>query len=580
MISLCSKTNNIVHKEVRVDSSKRKISSDSKEQKINSFENMITNYIKKLFLLKLKIIREKSIEEENKNFNNINNSKDINNGNNSNEKKEELKPNEKKEEKEEDNINKEIVNKNNKNNKNENDKKKHNESNLHSNNGNLTLNSSMNIKSMGNNEEDTQLNDNISNNISNHISNNKIHNQSNIACETPNPSQFSIIQNNIPNNPPVNNDNSSQKKPKLNSKKKSKKQISENLTPIPEYPTPSESNENIGNYDKSKIPGEMLFNFNDIPLIDEITKVENEIGEFIIEQKELLKYMEQYPYVPKFFSIKYPSGEKYSGYFSPDWEKEVFGVQINKDGSKYVGMFKNGMHDGRGRLILHKGDYYEGEFKENKANGFGKYVNIKGEIYIGNWIDDKQDGEGELILKDGSRYSGEFKNGMKNGKGKIVWTDSSYYEGNFVNNYFDGYGVYMMRNKKNYIGEWKRGQMNGFGIFSSPDGKSYKGYYENDKKHGFGIYSGKNNIRYEGKFKKGKQYGVGRTINEKGEKQLGLYLKGKRLKFLNEKDFKDDVDNIDKEVEKINNIIEHDEFFVKNIGLLTMIQEQYFKTDD
>ena len=324
----------------------------------------------------------------------------------------------------------------------------------------------------------------------------------------------------------------------------------------------------------------MLFNFNDLPLIDEITKVENEIGEFIIEQKELLKYMEQYPYVPKFFSIKYPSGEKYSGYFSPDWEKEVFGIQINKDGSKYVGMFKNGMYDGRGRLILHKGDYYEGDFKENKANGFGKYVNNKGEIYIGNWINDKQDGEGELILKDGSRYSGQFKNGMKNGKGKIVWTDSSYYEGNFVNNYFDGYGVYMMRNKKNYIGEWKRGQMNGFGIFSCPDGKSYKGYYENDKKHGFGIYSGKNSLRYEGKFKKGRQYGVGRTINEKGEKQLGLYLKGKRLKFLNEKDFKDDVDNIDKEVEKINNIIEHNEFFVKNIGLLTMIQEQYFKTED
>jgi ABC-type iron transport system FetAB ATPase subunit len=88
--------------------------------------------------------------------------------------------------------------------------------------------------------------------------------------------------------------------------------------------------------------------------------------------------------VPKFFSIKYPSGEKYSGYFSPDWEKEVFGIQINKDGSKYVGMFKNGMYDGRGRLILHKGDYYEGDFKENKANGFGKYVNSKGEIYIGN----------------------------------------------------------------------------------------------------------------------------------------------------------------------------------------------------
>ena len=118
--------------------------------------------------------------------------------------------------------------------------------------------------------------------------------------------------------------------------------------------------------------------------------------------------------------------------------------------------------------------------------------------------------------------------------------------------------------------------MNGFGIFSCPDGKSYKGYYENDKKNGFGIYSGKNNIKYEGKFKKGKQYGIGRVTNEKGEKQLGLYLKGKRLKYLNEKDFKEDIGNIDKEVEKINYIINNNEFFVENIGLLTIIQEKYF----
>ena len=335
-------------------------------------------------------------------------------------------------------------------------------------------------------------------------------------------------------------------------------------------PTPT------GNYDKSLIPGDLIFNFNDIPINDEITKVENDLGEFIIDQKELLKYMEQYPYVPKSFSIRYPSGEKYSGYFSPNWEKEVFGIQINPNGSKYVGLFKNGMYDGRGRLIFRKGDYYEGEFKDNKANGFGKYVNIKGDIYIGNWVNDQQEGKGELILKNGSMYTGFFKNGMENGKGKIVWPDSSFYEGDFVNNSFDGYGIYMMRNNKNYIGQWKNGQMNGFGIFNYPDGKSFKGYFEKDKKNGFGIYSGKNNLRYEGNYKKGKQYGIGRVINEKGEVQLGLYLKGKRLKILKEKDFKDDIIKLDKEIENINNIINTNEFFVKNIEHITVAQGQYF----
>ena len=185
------------------------------------------------------------------------------------------------------------------------------------------------------------------------------------------------------------------------------------------------------------LPGDLIINFNDIPQIDKITEVENNIGgEFLIGQKEILKKMEDYPYVPKFFSIRYPSGEKYSGYFSPNWVKEVFGIQIDKNGSKYVGMFKNGMFEGKGRLILHKGDYYEGEFVQNKANGQGKYVNTKGEIYNGYWINDKQEGEGELILKDGSIYMGEFKNGKKNGKGRINWNDNSYYEGDFVNNYF------------------------------------------------------------------------------------------------------------------------------------------------
>ena len=361
---------------------------------------------------------------------------------------------------------------------------------------------------------------------------------------------------------------------KKNEDKDKDKDKDESLNIFNNTPNPEENSTPTGNYDKTLIPGELIFNFNDIPINDEILKVENDLGEFIIEQKELLKYMAQYPYSPKLFSIRYPVGEKYSGYFSPNWEKEIFGIQINPNGSKYVGLFKKGMYEGRGRLIFRKGDYFEGEFKNNKANGFGKYVNINGEIYIGNWLDDKQEGKGELILKNGCRYIGDFKNGKENGKGKIIWPDSSFYEGDFVNNYFEGYGIYMMRNKKNYIGQWKMGQMNGFGIFNYPDGKSYKGYFEKDKKNGFGIYSGKNNLRYEGKYKKGKQYGIGRIINEKGEKQLGLYLKGKRLKFLNEKDFKEDIQNIDKEIEKINYIINNNEFFVKNIEHLTNIQNQ------
>ena len=424
---------------------------------------------------------------------------------------------------------------------------------------NLSLNSSMNKKYI---EEDTLIIDNNNPNSNNIINQNK-------SNQNETPDGNLIIQPepeiDLPPKKKLNIKRGGVGGPKKMKKKSPQKSF---LTPIPEYP--------ISNYDKSMLPGNLIINFKDLPQIDKIIEIENNIGgEFIIEQKELLKYMETYPYVPKNFSIKYPSGEIYSGYFSPNWVKEVFGIQIDKNGSKYVGMFKNGMFDGRGRLISHKGDYYEGEFVENKANGLGKYVNAKGEIYNGSWLDDKQEGEGELILKDGSIYIGEFKNGKKNGKGKITWNDNSYYEGDFINNYYEGYGVYIMINKrKGYIGEWKGGKMHGFGVFFWADGRSYKGYYEADKKNGYGIYSGKNNLRYEGKFKKGKQYGLGRILNENGEKQFGLYLKGKKLKYLNENDFKDEIKNLDTEIEKINNILNTNEFFIKNKELMNITLDQ------
>lgn len=66
----------------------------------------------------------------------------------------------------------------------------------------------------------------------------------------------------------------------IRKRKKVKDEKINNNTPYPEeISTPT------GNYDRSKIPGELIFNFNDIPLNDEIEKVENDLGEFIVDQK-------------------------------------------------------------------------------------------------------------------------------------------------------------------------------------------------------------------------------------------------------------------------------------------------------
>ena len=65
-----------------------------------------------------------------------------------------------------------------------------------------------------------------------------------------------------------------------------------------------------------------------------------------------------------------------------------------------------------------------------------------------------------------------------------------------------------------------------------------------------------------------------RIINEKGEKQLGLYLKGKKLKYLDESEFKDDIKKLDEEIEQINHIFNNHEFFVKNKDLMNITLDQ------
>lgn len=50
------------------------------------------------------------------------------------------------------------------------------------------------------------------------------------------------------------------------------------------------------------------------------------------------------------------------------------------------------------------GDYYEGEWLNDKANGFGTYVYSDGVKYVGQWVNDKQHGEGREEWLDGSIF--------------------------------------------------------------------------------------------------------------------------------------------------------------------------------
>lgn len=46
------------------------------------------------------------------------------------------------------------------------------------------------------------------------------------------------------------------------------------------------------------------------------------------------------------------------------------------------------MMHGKGQLIHSNGEIYEGQWKNDKANGFGKYKHSDGAIYEGDWFED------------------------------------------------------------------------------------------------------------------------------------------------------------------------------------------------
>jgi hypothetical protein len=82
------------------------------------------------------------------------------------------------------------------------------------------------------------------------------------------------------------------------------------------------------------------------------------------------------------------------------------------DGSKYEGEFKDGLPNGRGKVVLENEDSYEGEWKDDQAHGFGQFI-TQSKVYTGEWLHDLYHGKGEEKFKDGSCFTGAFVEGKK-----------------------------------------------------------------------------------------------------------------------------------------------------------------------
>ena len=235
----------------------------------------------------------------------------------------------------------------------------------------------------------------------------------------------------------------------------------------------------------------------------------------------------------KFIRLSFPNIGEYHGEWNPEKkERHGRGIQLWNDKSIYIGLWKNDKINGKGKLIDPLGDYYEGEFINDNAEGYGKYIHKEGPSYIGTWKNNRQEGKGKEIWPDKTEYEGYYKNGEKSGKGKLKLNDGSYYIGDFNHNQIHGKGKYYWYDNKRYEGEWKNNKMDGEGEFYWPDGKVYIGHYIQDEKSGFGEFRWPNGRIYKGLWKNGKQHGEGKVFYPKDNVwKKGFWNEGKRVRW-------------------------------------------------
>ena len=132
-----------------------------------------------------------------------------------------------------------------------------------------------------------------------------------------------------------------------------------------------------------------------------------------------------------------------------------------RNNSKYEGEFRKDKKCGKGKIIFDSGDTYEGEFNDNKFNGYGHYIWFKnGHEYEGNYLNGKFHGEGFYRWGKNEYYSGEYVNGVKEGEGEISYADGKKFFVNFTNGKPNGIGMFQDKDGNRCEVEFINGKIN------------------------------------------------------------------------------------------------------------------------
>ncbi|KAL9645910.1 hypothetical protein ABK040_001019 [Willaertia magna] len=160
---------------------------------------------------------------------------------------------------------------------------------------------------------------------------------------------------------------------------------------------------------------------------------------------------------------------------------------INGNIERYEGEFKNNKRDGYGIMYYKSGSYYEGNWSKNLREGKGKmyWTNDPMEIYDGDWHNDLPNGKGKHFyfqhFINNNTSNNTSINGMNHFNNNLNNNKCNYYEGEYKNGMREGFGTFYYADGSFYSGNWSFNRKNGHGYFYNVNGTSEYGIWKNDK---------------------------------------------------------------------------------------------------
>ncbi|GIQ85004.1 hypothetical protein KIPB_006606 [Kipferlia bialata] len=222
------------------------------------------------------------------------------------------------------------------------------------------------------------------------------------------------------------------------------------------------------------------------------------------------------------------------GVYRGGWRKDdTCGMGVLKmpaeSGSVLDGEWSSGL-SGCGVATQKNGSVYIGKWRNAKANGTGCYTAVDGSEHYGDWVDDKRHGYGTLIRPDGTvAYRGDWKDDCQSGTGTWTETDLTY-EGDWAEGSMCGHGR-LTTTEGVYVGQMENNKRHGVGTLTAPWGAEFKGQWVDGDLSGQGIitvWKGKRVFTYHGDVVDYMQTGQGTATYPDGSVYEGSWRDDKR----------------------------------------------------